>query len=200
MHAPLAAERSDRDTIVIHQANVAKRHCQTLRKHHLVWITPIHGGTDINGNDQGEIFFFQEDLQEESIKSSKDVPVDEAEVIAVHIGAEVSKLNTLAAPLGTTLALNLASEDLPAHHVELPNACHQCCVNEIINALGTLATWLPLKEQTHEASSGTCRCKRAMIPLTIRSESSPSASASKLGAMRCRNALAATACTSAIDT
>ena len=200
MQTTLAAECSDGDTIVIHQSNVAKRHRQALRKYHLVWVAPIHGSTDINGNDQREILFFQEDFEEESIKPSKDVPVNEAKVVTVNVGAEVCKLNALAAAFRATLALNLASKDLPADHVELPDACHQCCVNEIINALGTLSTGLPLKEQAHEASSGICRCNRAMIPLTMRSESIPSASASKLGTMRCRNALAATACTSAIDT
>ena len=140
---------------MIDQSDVAKCHCQSLRKHHLVWVTPIHGCTRVDRNDKREILFFKEDLQEQSIKASKDVPIDETKVITVNVRAEVSEFNALPSTLGAAFALNLASEDLAAHHIKLTDARHQCCINEIIHSLRALATWLPLEEQAHAPPSGT---------------------------------------------
>ena len=66
-----------------------------------------------------EVLFLEEELDEELLESGVDVPVQEAEVVADAVVAEVRELGGLASTFGETLAAQLTSEDLLAGEGEL---------------------------------------------------------------------------------
>ena len=65
-----------------------------------------------------KILLFQEHLQEELLQPRVGVPIDEPQVVARHVVAEVGELDALALPRAAAFAFHPPAENLPAHQLE----------------------------------------------------------------------------------
>ncbi len=85
----------------------------------LGWVAKLHR---LAGVDQGvkvEVFLFEEQLEEQAVEAGVSVPIDEAEVVAGDVVAEVGELDALTFALAAALALHAAAEDAASDQLEL---------------------------------------------------------------------------------
>ena len=112
------AERLDLHPIAPHQPDES----QGGRKLHgvaeLGRFAEIHRGAGVDQGVEMKILLFQEHLQEELFQPRVGVPIDEPQVVARHIVAEVGELDALALPRAAAFAFHPPAENLPAHQLE----------------------------------------------------------------------------------
>jgi hypothetical protein len=66
-----------------------------------------------------EIFLFHEEPNEEPIQTSKEVPVEEAQIVADHVIAIIGELDALPLAFAASLSLHPTEKDFPRHQLEL---------------------------------------------------------------------------------
>jgi hypothetical protein len=89
-----------------------------------------------------QVLLLHKEFEEELFEAAVDVPVDEAEVVAVDIGAMVGEFDGLAAALRASLALHLALEYLPREDVDRVQPGHELRVKQLSEALrGATEFW-----------------------------------------------------------
>lgn len=131
------------EAVLVDQGDVSQGHGQAIGKDEFGRRTDVHGRRTVEDEDDGEVFLFAEEFDEESVESCVDVPIDVSEVVAGDVGAEVFELDALPALLGTALAREFAGENLAADHVETIETAHDLRGKEFIERLGP---WRPLSD------------------------------------------------------
>ena len=90
-------ETNKRHAMLIHKPHVRKRHRHAARVVESVGRTRAHRCTRIERDDEREIFLLEKHFEEEAIEAPEDVPIDEAQIVAVDVRAEVGELHALTA-------------------------------------------------------------------------------------------------------
>jgi hypothetical protein len=83
-----------------------------------------------------EVFFFEEELQEELVEAAEDVPVNVPDVVAADVLAVIGELDGMATLLGAAFALELAEEDAAGGEVERIEACDLLGRQEVFESGG----------------------------------------------------------------
>ena len=65
-----------------------------------------------------KVLLFQEHLQKELFQPRVGVPIDEPQVVARHVVAEISELDALALARAAAFAFHPPAENLPAYQLE----------------------------------------------------------------------------------
>ena len=190
-------EADERHAVLVHEADIGERHRDLARVVERVGIAGAHRGAGVDGDDEREVLLLEEHLEEEAVEAAEDVPVDEAEVVAVDVRAEVGELDRLAAATRAALALQLAREDLAAHDVDRVEARHEGAVDEVVElAEGLHGGHAAPPPAEVDADTATARGSSVGVAATTRRAISslvrPSLSASNERWMRWRSAARAT--------
>ena len=112
--AARSAEGFDLDAIGAAQADESQRGGQLLGIVQLGRVAEIHRRAGIDQREEMQIFFFQEQLEEQLVEPRVEIPVHEPQVIARHVVAEVGELDALALAATAALPFQPPAEDLAA--------------------------------------------------------------------------------------
>ena len=125
-----AGKAAEGDAIVIDEADVPKRRSQLLYKKLLRRLTRTHRRTDVDGYMNGQVLLFEEELKEQLIEPSVNVPVHESQVVAGDIGPVVGEFHTLAATFRAALALELALQYPATKDIQRIQTRHKCRIQQ----------------------------------------------------------------------
>ena len=78
----------------------------------------IHRAAGVDQGVEMKILLFQVHLQEEFLQAGVGVPIDEPQVVARHVVAEVGELDALALARAAAFAFHPPAKNLPAHKLE----------------------------------------------------------------------------------
>ena len=84
-----AAEDGERDAVLPGEAEVCEHGGEACLQVELGWSAGVHGGARVEHDVQREVFFFEEELDEELAEAGVRVPIDEARIVAGGVAAEV---------------------------------------------------------------------------------------------------------------
>ena len=175
--------------MLVHESDIAQRHRDATRVIERVRITRAHRRARIDRDHERQVFLFQKHLEEESIESAIDVPIDESKIVAGRVRTVIREFNALSAAPRTSLTLQLACEDFAAHHIDAIELGHKARVEQIIELAHRLRCfrsrgWIDICHQRALAVALTVDFSSVGVKRTTRraisSHEIPSDSASKL--------------------
>jgi hypothetical protein len=182
-------------TVLVHQADEAEGGDELLGEPQLGRRAEIHRQAVVDQEINVQIFFFEEQADEELVQASEKVPVEMSQVVANDVILVVGKLDRLALALGEPFAFHPADEDLPRHQLELFEPGQEArvqkwCINRICHPNTPLndASKSRSDHLTTGDPSGPFSLTSFKIAANTWSEGMFSAWASKLSRTRCRMA------------
>ncbi len=121
-HGPRRAWRLSKrfhfHAIPAHQADKAQRRRQLFRVLQLRRRAKIHRRAGIDQREEMQILFFEEQLQEQLVEPGISVPIDESQIVAGHVIAEIGKLDALTFPFAAAFPFHAAAKNLARHELQ----------------------------------------------------------------------------------
>ena len=96
------------------QSDEAQRGGQLFGVLQLRGLAKVHRRAGVDQGEEVQVFFFQEHLQEQLVQPRVHIPIDESQVVAGDVVAEVGELDTLTLAPAASFALHPTAKDLAA--------------------------------------------------------------------------------------
>jgi len=116
--SPRRPQPGDPYSVPMAEPDVTERRGDLLGHVQLGRTAKTHRFAGVDQRVEVQIFLFQEHLQEQLVESSVEVPVDQPQVIAGDVIAEIGELHALALALAPPLAFHPAAEHFARHQFQ----------------------------------------------------------------------------------
>ncbi len=161
----------------------------------LVGLAEVHRRAGVDQGEEMQVFFLQEQLEEQLVESCVEIPVHEPQVVAGHVVAEIGELDALALAATAALPFQSPAEDLAADQLQSLEVRQEVRAQETdcIRCVGHGGCTIQAEDQEAAVTvivraSGDFSDTVSRISSSTRSAAIPSASASKFRMTRCRMA------------
>ena len=194
--AARSAEGFDLDAIGPDQADESERRRQLLRVMQLGGAPEVHRRAGVNQGEEMQIFFLEEQLEEQLVEPCVEIPVHEPQIVAGDVIAKIRELDALALAATAAFPFQTPAEDLAADQFQSLQARQQFRAQETgcIRCVGHGGCSVQAEDQEAAVTVHRPARRRAFsdtvsrISSNTRSAAIPSASASKFRITRCRMA------------
>ena len=118
MTANVSGQYVHLDAIGTAQADESQGGRQLLGVVQLGWVAEIHRCTCVDQREEVQVLLFQKQLEKQAVEPSVEIPIDEAQIVAGDIIAEVGELDALPFAAAATFTFHPSAKDLATHQLQ----------------------------------------------------------------------------------